>query len=143
MPISVQKFRDECSAPLRLRLVAGEAGLAREVADSHAREAGLAVTGEVSPHPGGRVLLLGEAEMACFLRLESGRQAESADRFFAGPFPCAVVSASRDIPPPSSRPPTAGRSPSSTLPFPPRSSWRGSSGISPRFSRRPPPSTGF
>ena len=99
MPISVQKFREECAAPLRLRLIAGEGGLAREIAGSRAQEAGVAVAGELSPLKEGRVLLLGEAEMACFRRQTPAQQAESADRFFAGPFPCAVVSESRDVPP--------------------------------------------
>lgn len=98
MPISVATFREECSGPLRLALLAGEGGMAREIAGNRAQEAGLAVTGEVFPHREGRVQILGEMEIAYFLRQDPGRQAESADRFFAGPFPCAVVSASQDPP---------------------------------------------
>jgi HPr kinase/phosphorylase len=99
LPISVQKFREECSAPLGLRLLAGEAGLAREITGNRVQEAGLAVTGERFPLQEGRIQLLGEAEMAYFRRQDPGRQAESADRFFAGPFPCAVVSAAQEAPP--------------------------------------------
>lgn len=98
MPISVATFREECSVPLRLRLLAGEGGLAREIAGSRAQEAGLAVTGEVSPPQGGRVQILGETEIAYFRRQDPGRQAKGADLFFAGPFPCAVVSASQEVP---------------------------------------------
>jgi HPr kinase/phosphorylase len=100
LPISVAKFISECSAPLRLRLLAGEGGMAREIAGTRAQEAGLAITGEVFPTQGGRVQVLGESEIAYFRHLDTARQAASADRFFAGPFPCAVVSASQDVPPP-------------------------------------------
>ena len=98
MPISVATFREECSAPLRLRLLAGEEGMTREIAGNRAQEAGLAVTGEVSPPQGGRVQILGETEIAYFRRQDPGRQAKGADLFFAGPFPCAVVSASQEVP---------------------------------------------
>ena len=98
MPISVAMFREECSAPLRLTLLAGEGGVGREIVGSRAQEAGLSVTGEVSPPPGGRVQVLGETEIAYFRRQAPARQAESADRFFAGPLPCAVVSASQPVP---------------------------------------------
>ena len=52
MPISVQAFRDECSAPLRLRLLAGERGMGRGITGSRVQEAGLALAGEVFPVPG-------------------------------------------------------------------------------------------
>jgi HPr kinase/phosphorylase len=99
VPISVATFLSECSAPLRLRLLAGAKGIGREIAGTRAQEAGLAITGEVFPAQGGRVQVLGESEIAYFRRLDPARQAASADRFFAGPFPCAVVSSSQDAPP--------------------------------------------
>jgi len=49
VPISVQAFRDECSAPLRLRLLAGERGMGRRITGSRVQEAGLALAGEVFP----------------------------------------------------------------------------------------------
>jgi HPr kinase/phosphorylase len=98
LPISVATFRKECTDPLRLRLLAGEGGMAREIAGTRAQEAGLAITGEVFPPQEGRVQILGETEIAYFRRQDTRRQAEGADRFFAGPFPCAVVSASQEVP---------------------------------------------
>jgi HPr kinase/phosphorylase len=98
LPISVATFRGECSVPLRLRLLAGEEGMSREIAGNRAQEAGLAVTGEVFPPQGGRVQVLGETEISYFRRQDPARQAESADRFFAGPFPCALISASQEVP---------------------------------------------
>ena len=91
MPISVQVFRDECSEALRLRLLAGERGMARGITGSRPQEAGLAITGEVLPPREGCVQVLGETELDYLRRQDPARQAEIAERFFAGPLPCAVV----------------------------------------------------
>ncbi len=91
MAISVQSFFEKCSGPLKLRLLAGGRGTGREIAAVRAQEAGLAVTGEVVPPAAGRVQILGDLEIAYFERQEPGRQAELADRFFAGTIPCAVI----------------------------------------------------
>ncbi|MGB7630306.1 MAG: HPr(Ser) kinase/phosphatase [Candidatus Deferrimicrobium sp.] len=91
MPISVQAFRDECSAPLRLRLLAGERGLGRGITESRFQEAGLALAGVVFPSREGCVQILGETEVDYFRRQDPARQPEIAERFFAGPLPCAVV----------------------------------------------------
>ncbi|HEX7523752.1 MAG TPA: HPr(Ser) kinase/phosphatase [Candidatus Deferrimicrobium sp.] len=91
MPISVQTFRDECSAPLRLRLLAGERGMGRGIAGSRVQEAGLAIAGEVFPSREGFVQVLGETEVDYFHRQDPARQPEIAERFFSGPLPCAVV----------------------------------------------------
>ncbi|MGE5247205.1 MAG: HPr(Ser) kinase/phosphatase [Verrucomicrobiota bacterium] len=91
MAISVQAFFETCSGPLKLRLLAGGRGTGREIAAARAQEAGLAVTGEVVAPAAGRVQILGDLEIAYFARQEPGRQAELADRFFAGPIPCAVI----------------------------------------------------
>jgi HPr kinase/phosphorylase len=97
--ISVQFFRKECSGFLRLRLLAGEKGADREISAIRAHEAGLAITGDVSPLPEGRIQVLGESEVSYFLRQDPARQAELADRFFAGASPCAVVSSEMPVPP--------------------------------------------
>lgn len=91
MPISVQTFQDECSAPLRLRLLAGERGMGRGITGSRFQEAGLALAGEVFPSREGCVQVLGETEVDYFRRQDPALQPEIAERFFAGPLPCAVV----------------------------------------------------
>lgn len=91
MPISVQVFRDECSVPLRLRLLAGERGMGRGIARSGVQEAGLAIAGEVFPSREGCVQVLSEIEVGYFRRQDPVHQPEIAERFFAGPLPCAVV----------------------------------------------------
>jgi len=98
VPISVQAFRDECSAPLRLRLLAGERGMDRRIAASRVQEAGLAITGEVFPPRQESVQVLGEAEVDYFRRQDPARQAELAAHFFAGPLPCAVIVGSLPAP---------------------------------------------
>lgn len=97
MAISVQFFLQECSAPLKLRLLAGEKGTDREIAASRAQEAGLSITGELPP-PAGRVQILGAAEVAFFERQDADRRAALADRFFAGPLPCAAIGAGLALP---------------------------------------------
>ena len=91
MPISVQSFRDECSAPLRLRLLAGMPGMDRWIAESRVQEAGLAIAGDVFPSREGCVQVLGETEVDYFHRQDPARQPEIAERFFSGPLPCAVI----------------------------------------------------
>jgi len=91
VPISVQVFRDECSAPLRLRLLAGDRGMDRGIAGSRVQEAGLAITGEVFPSREGCVQVLGEIELDYFRRQDPVKQPEIAERFFTGALPCAVV----------------------------------------------------
>lgn len=91
MPISVQAFLDECSEQLRLRLLAGERGMGRMIAGSRVQEAGLAIAGEVFPSREGLLQVLGETEVDYFRRQDPERQPELAERFFAGPLPCAVV----------------------------------------------------
>lgn len=100
MTISVTIFRKECSGVLRMRLLAGEKGVNREIAKTHAHEAGLEITGEMLPAEAGRVKILGEAEIAYFLRQDAGRRDEIADRFFSGESPCVVVSSSMPVPQP-------------------------------------------
>ncbi len=100
MAISVSIFRKECSGALRMRLLAGEKGVGRVIAKTRAHEAGLEITGETLPAEAGRVKILGEAEIAYFLRQDAGRQAEIADRFSSGAHPCVVVSSSMPVPQP-------------------------------------------
>lgn len=98
MPITVQAFRDECAAHLRLRLLAGERGMGREIAGSRVQEAGLAIAGEVFPSREGFIQVLGETEVDYFLRQDPGRQPGIAERFFADPLPCAVVVGQLPVP---------------------------------------------
>jgi HPr kinase/phosphorylase len=63
----------------------------REITGSRVQEAGLAIAGEVFPSREGCVQILGETEVDYFHRQDPARQPVLADRFFAGPLPCAIV----------------------------------------------------
>jgi len=65
--------------------------MGRGIAGSRVQEAGLALAGEAFPPREGFVQVLGETEMDYFRRQDPVRQPEIAERFFAGPLPCAVV----------------------------------------------------
>jgi len=70
----------------------------RGINGSRVREAGLAITGEVFTSREGCVQVLGEIEVDYFRRQDPARQPEIAERFFAGPLPCAVVVGSLTAP---------------------------------------------
>jgi len=65
--------------------------MGRGIAGSRVQEAGLAIAGEVFPSREGFLQVLGETEVDYFRRQDPERQPELAERFFAGPLPCAVV----------------------------------------------------
>ena len=65
--------------------------MGRGIVGSRVQEAGLALAGEAFPPREGFVQVLGETEMDYFRRQDPVRQPEIAERFFAGPLPCAVV----------------------------------------------------
>jgi len=81
-----------------MRFLAGEKGAGREISAARAHEAGLAITGEVFPLEEGRIQILGESEVAFFLRQLPAQQAGIADRFFSGTSPCAIVSSAMPAP---------------------------------------------
>jgi HPr kinase/phosphorylase len=72
--------------------------MGRGIEGIRVQEAGLALTGEVFPPRDGCVQVLGETEVDYFGRQEPERQREIAERFFAGPLPCAVVVGSLPAP---------------------------------------------
>jgi len=97
--VTVDRFRQACGDLLRLRLVAGAAGLSRAVSEARVQKAGLALTGEVDSVHEGRIQILGETEIAYLERQAPERRAELAARFFAAPMACAVVGGGLAVPP--------------------------------------------
>ena len=100
MPVTVERFSESCAEPLRMRLIAGRAGLSRQITDTRIQKAGLAVTGEVDSTHEGRVQILGETEITYFENQPPARQSEIADLFLARPMACAVVGGGLPVPPP-------------------------------------------
>jgi HPr kinase/phosphorylase len=82
-----------------LRILAGTAGLSREIADPRVQKTGLAMTGEVRSTHLGRLQVLGDTEITYFESQPGVRQAGIADVFFSGPMACVVVGGSLPVPP--------------------------------------------
>ncbi len=72
-------------------LLAGRAGLSREISEQRVQKAGLGLTGEVDNTREGVIQILGETETAWFDRQDPGRRAEIARTFLSRPMACAVV----------------------------------------------------
>lgn len=98
MPITVDRFLQACAAPLGMRLIAGQDGLTREIAEQRIQKAGLALTGEVNSTHEGRIQVLGDTEITYFESQPPERQAAIAELFFAGPMACAVVGGALPVP---------------------------------------------
>ncbi|MCL2102811.1 MAG: hypothetical protein FWH25_02105, partial [Syntrophorhabdaceae bacterium] len=96
MAISVMVFKRECSDAMRMRFLAGEKGLNREITAAGPSEVGLAVTGEAFPLDAGRVEILGNDEITYFLGQTPGRQADIADKIFSSSSPCIIVAGGLD-----------------------------------------------
>jgi HPr kinase/phosphorylase len=99
VPITVDRFLQACAVPLGMRLLAGSAGLSREIADPRVQKTGLAMTGEVRSTHQGRLQVLGDTEITYFKGQPGVRQAVIADMFFSGPMACVVVGGSLPVPP--------------------------------------------
>lgn len=99
-PVTVDRFRQACGEPLRLRLVAGSQGLARVLTEPRVQKTGLGITGEVDSVHEGRVQILGETEIAYFENQDPRRKEEIAARFFSRPIACAIVGGGLAVPEP-------------------------------------------
>ena len=98
MAVSVRVFQKECSVSLRMRLLAGEKGLDREIATAGPSEVGLAITGEGFSLEADRVEVLGKEELAYFLRQGPRRQADIADKLFSCASPCIIIAGDQETP---------------------------------------------
>jgi len=98
VPITVDRFLQACAVPLGMRLLAGSAGLSREIADPRVQKTGLAMTGEVRSTHQGRLQVLGDTEITYFKSQPEVRQAGIADVIFSGPMACVVVGGSLPVP---------------------------------------------
>ncbi|MBI5577068.1 MAG: HPr(Ser) kinase/phosphatase [Deltaproteobacteria bacterium] len=99
MPITVDRFLQACAAQLGLKVLAGAAGLAREITDQRVQKAGLAMTGEVKSIHQGRIQVMGETEVTYFEGQPQVRQIAISDAFFSGPMACAVAGGSLPVSP--------------------------------------------
>ena len=98
MAVSVRVFRKKCSGSLRMRLVAGEKGIDREIMTASPSEVGLAITGEGFFLDAARVEIFGKEEVEYFLCQTPRRQADISDRLFSASSPCILISSELGTP---------------------------------------------
>lgn len=98
MPVTVARFQEACAAPLRMRLVGGKAGMAREILDQRVQKSGLGIAGEVdSIHPG-LVQILGETEVRYFGNQPPRSRRRIAELYFSSKMACAIVAEGLPVP---------------------------------------------
>lgn len=83
---------------LKLRLLAGAAGLDRRVSNDRVQKHGLVLAGFVEHLHPERIQVFGNTEMDYFATLAPERQAEIAERVFSQPLACVVVTKGLEVP---------------------------------------------
>ncbi|GAB4364033.1 MAG: HPr(Ser) kinase/phosphatase [Deltaproteobacteria bacterium] len=100
MPVSVERFQNACTVPLRMRLLAGGGGRTRKIFGQRVQKAVLEPSGETSSVQPGLVQILDGSEIHPFVQLPPERQEEIAVRYCSGPMACVVVSGGGPVPAP-------------------------------------------
>ncbi len=96
--ISVRELLTEDGRHLEIELVAGDAGLDREIVFHRIQKPGLAMTGYVDFVRGGRVQVFGESEIVYIASRPSDERRRILERLCALPIPCIAVTKGLDIP---------------------------------------------
>lgn len=99
MRIPAQSLLDDVEFDLRLRLLAGATGLAREIAERRIQKPGLAIAGfieMIQPH---RLQVLGNTEISYLASLPDAQQHIAIENFFRSGLACAVLTTQLTVPP--------------------------------------------
>lgn len=83
---------------LSLELLAGEAGLEREITNPEVSSPGLALSGYTKRFVANRVQVLGETELSYLHSLPSDECREAVDRVFRFGVPCVIITKGQDPP---------------------------------------------
>ncbi len=102
MPVTVERFQEACTVPLRMRLLAGGGGRSRKISGRRVQKTGLGFSGDVDDVQPGFVQILEEAEFRLFQGLSKDRQEEAAGRYFSGPMACVLAGGGFPVPTPLS-----------------------------------------
>lgn len=97
--IKVAQLLEEGGENLRLRLVAGGAGLDRRITHDRVQKHGLVLAGFFKHIHPERIEVFGNTELEYFAGLSPARQVEIAEGFFAQPLACVVITKGLPIPP--------------------------------------------
>src|SRR6187402_1584216 len=84
---------------LDVDLLAGSAGLSREITIPHVQKTGLALAGSDEFLHSGRVLVFGESEVRFLERMDAGARAQVLARVFAHELPCILLTVGLEAPP--------------------------------------------
>ena len=96
--ISVRELLDDPHLGLNVRLVAGAAGLGREIAHTRIQKSGLVLVGHLHGVVPSRIQVLGETELSYAESLSEAQQERAAEAFFSLPLACVVVTRGVDPP---------------------------------------------
>jgi len=96
--LTVRALLDDPALELNVRLVAGAAGLEREINHPRIQKSGLAMVGHVQGLHPNRVQVLGETEMSYVQSLTPAQQAEAAHHLFGAKLACVLVTRGVDAP---------------------------------------------
>jgi HPr kinase/phosphorylase len=98
-PITVRALLDDPALEVKARLVAGEAGIGREIKHPRIQKSGLAMVGHRVGIEPARIQVMGETELSYALRLTEEQQKEAANNLFSLGLTC--VMATRGVEPPA------------------------------------------
>ncbi|HYJ10558.1 MAG TPA: HPr(Ser) kinase/phosphatase, partial [Polyangiaceae bacterium] len=98
--ISVRELLDDPHLGLNVRLVAGAAGLGREISHPRIQKSGLALVGHLHGVVPSRLQVLGETELSYAESLSEQQQERAAEGFFSLPLACVMVTRGVDPPRP-------------------------------------------
>lgn len=98
-PITVRALLDDPGLELRVRLVAGEAGLGREIKQARIQKSGLAMVGHRVGIVPTRIQVMGETEWSYAMALLPEQQQAAARNLFALGLTCVVVTRGVEPPP--------------------------------------------
>jgi HPr kinase/phosphorylase len=91
--ITARALLEDRALGVRLRLLAGDAGLERRICHARIQKPGLALVGHFHGVVASRVQILGETELSFLLTLDDGALQRALDGFFAQQFSLVVVTA--------------------------------------------------
>ena len=83
---------------LNLELIAGEAGLDKEITTSDISKPGIEMTGYFKYYPKERIQLIGRTEMSYFLELPEAEQQHRIDTLFSDETPGVVIARGMEVP---------------------------------------------
>src|SRR6187551_1666682 len=84
---------------LDVDLLAGSAGLSREITSPHVQKTGLALAGFDQFLHSGRVLIFGESEVRCLEHMDGSARGQVLARVLAHQLPCILLTLGLEAPP--------------------------------------------